>query len=79
MHHWQYYDEAKGEWVSRDRLAFSITGGNRTGYRGYSFKARAEAGKWRVDVETERGQVLGRISFRILPAEGILELKTVVK
>ena len=78
--HWQYFDEGEGKWVSRDRLSFEVTGGSKTGYRGYSFKGNASTGKWRVDVETARGQVLGRILFRVLPIEeGAPELKTVVK
>ncbi len=79
VHNWQYYDEARGEWVSRDRLSFPITGGAKTGYRGFSVKSQVPPGRWRVDVETERGQVLGRISFRVLPSGGDETFKTLVK
>lgn len=65
FHHWQYFDEDKRSWVSRDRLSFSISGGRQDGYRGYSLKSAVEPGKWRVDVETARGQVLGRVHFTI--------------
>lgn len=64
-HQWQFYDEEKHEWIEKDRLSFSITGGREAGYRGYSLKTSVEPGTWRVDVETKRGQVLGRVRFRV--------------
>jgi hypothetical protein len=79
VHDWQYFDETKQQWISEDRLAFGIHGGAETGYRGYSFKSRIEPGRWRVDVETTRGQVLGRVRFRVLPAEEPPDLKIVIK
>lgn len=65
IHHWQRYDEAKQEWVTEDRLAFTISGGRKEGFRGFSTKTSVVNGKWRVDVETERGQVLGRVRFDV--------------
>ena len=64
-HNWQYYNEDLEEWEQRDRLSFAISGGRKSGYRGYSFKTGYQPGKWRVFVETERGQVLGKVKFRI--------------
>jgi hypothetical protein len=46
-------------------ISFHITGGRQEGYRGYSFKTNVPAGKWRVFVETPRGQVLGRYEFNV--------------
>ncbi len=65
-HEWQYYDEADGAWDVRDRLSFGISGGRDEGFRGYSFKTSLTAGKWRVSVETERGQVLGVVPFTLV-------------
>lgn len=64
-HEWQHYDEQQKAWISRDRFSYNISGGRKDGYRGYSYKASVVPGKWRVDVETERGQVIGRIRFEI--------------
>lgn len=64
-HRWQYYDEKQSRWVDTDRLSYTITGGRDEGYRGYSRKSALAAGKWRVGVETERGQTLARIGFRV--------------
>ena len=66
FHRWEYYDELKGGWTETDRLPFSILGGRDGGYRGYSTKRNAAPGRWRVDVITERGQLLGRDTFTII-------------
>jgi len=65
FHEWQYFDEARGEWTTKSRIGFQISGGRDGGYRGYTVKESWRAGRWRVNVVTERGQVLGRVSFRI--------------
>jgi len=65
VHHWQRYDEEDNEWVTEDELSFSVLGGRDDGFRGYSVKRSLEQGKWRVNVETERGQVLGRMRFSV--------------
>ena len=65
LHYWQYYDEQKKEWVNQDTLSFTITGGRKEGYKGYSFKSNLTPGKWRVYVKNQRGQVLGRIQFTV--------------
>lgn len=64
-HDWSYYDETSGRWVDRGRPTFPIEGGRDAGYRGFSFNSGIEAGRWRVDIETERGQILGRVRFGV--------------
>jgi len=64
VHNWQYYDTDTWQWVDSSRLSFYISGGSDQGYRGYSVTSKLHEGKWRVSVETERGQVLGRINFK---------------
>lgn len=66
VHEWQYFDESMKSWVTKADLSFSITGGRDQGYRGYSTKSHLTPGKWRVNVETTRGQVLGRIKFTVV-------------
>lgn len=63
FHHWQYYDEGKSEWVSKSRVSFPIVGGRDGGYRGYSLRPSVLPGWWRVDIETPRGQLIGRVKF----------------
>lgn len=63
FHQWEFHDG--DTWEKRDRLSFRMSGGRSEGYRGYTLKTSVTPGKWRVTVETERGQVLGRIYFTI--------------
>lgn len=65
VHQWQYYDRDIKEWKNSSRIEFGIVGGREQGFRGYSFKENIFPGKWRVIVETTRGQVLGRINFNL--------------
>lgn len=65
VHDWQWFDASKNRWVPLSSIPFSISGGRDEGYRGYTFKNFVPEGHWRVDVETVRGQVIGRIKFDI--------------
>ncbi|MFP4539385.1 MAG: DUF2914 domain-containing protein [Candidatus Paceibacterota bacterium] len=73
VHNWQYYQN--GKWVNKSRIEFPIVGGRDEGYRGYSYTDEVIPGKWRVSVETERGQVIGRETFRVILSEETPELK----
>ncbi len=65
-HRWSYYDPASEDWVEKSRIGYPITGGRDGGYRGWTVKYNVWPGKWRVDVITESGQVLGRTVFYIV-------------
>lgn len=65
FHEWQFYDEFKKEWITGDTIRFSIFGGRDGGYRGYSMKTGVWEGRWRVNVITDRGALLGRETFSI--------------
>ncbi len=69
LHEWQWYDPALKEWVTADTQRFPILGGRDGGYRGYSMKTDLRAGKWRVNVVTQYGQLIGRISFVVEEVE----------
>jgi len=64
-HSWQYYDEKEVKWVKTDRIKIPITGGRVDGFRGFSTKKNLFTGKWKVVIETERGQRLGQVRFTI--------------
>jgi len=53
-----------------DVVAFSdIAGGRRQGYRTWSRKTAFPAnpvGRWTVDVMTTSGQLIGRLSFKVV-------------
>jgi len=76
VHNWQYFDDVSEKWVSSSKISFPIKGGRNEGYRGFSKKENVFEGKWRVDIETERGQVIGRVRFDIFMVETIQGLET---
>ena len=79
FHRWSYFDKAADKWVETDRLRFDIFGGRDGGYRGYSFKKNTRSGKWRVDIITERGQILGRTKFKIVEVDSSPQLKEALR
>ena len=64
-HHWYYRTTSSRPFAHADRIPLKISGGRAGGYRAYSFKQRLDAGDWRVDVETEDGRVIGRVSVKV--------------
>lgn len=78
-HDWQYYDTAAAGWVSAGKFPFDISGGRDQGYRGYSIKTNIQPGLWRVDVVTDRGQVIGRTKFMVIETQTPAALETVVR
>lgn len=79
VHHWSYYNTQTKTWVSANKIPFSIVGGKDAGYRGYSTKDSISPGKWRVDVETSRGQVVGRLTFLVEQVDDISKIKLLTK
>jgi len=79
FHHWQLYNENQDKWITTDRSNYAITGGRDGGYRGYTFKKNVSPGLWRIDVETEREQLLSRISFEVINDEEQFEFKEIYK
>jgi len=62
-HEWSYFDTRNKKWIMTDRIPIKLTGGRTEGFRGYSFKNTIDQGLWRVTVETEGGQIIGRLNF----------------
>lgn len=63
IHHWQFFDSEENQWQTTDRIRYSVEGGRYGGYRGYTFKRHTWDGRWRVEVKTPDGLLLGRIPF----------------
>ncbi len=63
-HHWQWrpFNESVS-FMTTDRIPLTISGGRELGYRIYTTKHRVQTGEWRVNVETEDGRILGRMTF----------------
>ncbi|MEK7601171.1 MAG: DUF2914 domain-containing protein [Patescibacteria group bacterium] len=64
-HEWQQYDVASNSWLTVTTQSFPINGGRDGGYRGYSVKSNLAPGKWRVNVKTQYGQFVGRVTFTV--------------
>lgn len=67
FHVWQKEDKVSGKWITESRIRLTVSGGRDGGFRTYSEKTGLSEGKWRVNVETERGQILGTIRFKVIP------------
>lgn len=65
-HHWFVRPDDKKPFTHADKIPIKISGGREGGYRAYSFKQRLAPGDWRVDVETEDGRIIGRISVKVV-------------
>jgi hypothetical protein len=77
VHNWKRFDSKTNRWVSVDRIPYTVIGGSDRGYRGYTRKSNLEEGKWTVNVETERGQVIGRTTFEVVHSDQPAELEEV--
>lgn len=65
VHRWLRFNEDTKEWTTVNTVSFIISGGRADGFRGYSSKETITTGKWRVNVETPRGQIIGRFDFTV--------------
>jgi hypothetical protein len=66
IHEWQYYDELSKKWITETKIELPVIGGRDGGFRTYSVRYNLSVGKWRVNVETSQGQLIGRLRFNIV-------------
>jgi len=64
-HHWYFRPDRSKPFTHADKIPIKIVGGREGGYRAYTFKQRLDPGDWRVDVETEDGRIVGRVSVQV--------------
>jgi hypothetical protein len=79
LHEWQHYDEASGKWLTVGTVTLSVIGGRDGGFRTFSVWTNLSAGKWRVNVKTESGQMIGQLRFNLVPVQTAPALVTEVK
>jgi hypothetical protein len=79
FHEWSFFDSATNRWEKVDNIPMEIIGGQEDGYRGYSYKQNMSVGTWRVDIETQTGQIIGRIIFEINRPTEEISLTKVIK
>jgi hypothetical protein len=66
IHEWQRYDTTAHSWITRGKITLDIRGGADGGFRTYSSLPGVDPGDWRVNVETSRGEVIGRLAFTVI-------------
>jgi hypothetical protein len=78
VHEWQYYDSNLKKWITTFKINLPVVGGRDGGFRTYSESSSLTPGKWRVDIETTRGQIIDRLMFNVVLAstEPILNTET---
>lgn len=79
VHEWQYYDKEKKSWITSTKIPLKLSGGRAEGFRTYSAKASLSSGRWRVNVATPRGQIIGRINFNLELVNTSPALETSIK
>lgn len=62
-HTWEKYDETSKDWITKQTVKFSILGGRKEGYRGYSFIENISTGLWRVRVTVGDKRTIGEKVF----------------
>jgi MFS family permease len=60
---WEHYDKDSSEWIVKDKINYSVRGGRKDGYRGYTIKQINEEGLWRVKVATSEKRTIGSKTF----------------
>jgi energy-coupling factor transporter transmembrane protein EcfT len=76
IHEWQHYDPTKHAWVTVSQVSLAVTGGRDGGYRTFSKETLAAAGKWRVNVKTTSGAIIGRVNFEVILTSSTPALQT---
>ncbi|OVE76808.1 hypothetical protein BVX98_04650 [bacterium F11] len=64
---WEFYDERKKKYITTDVIPLEVIGGRAEGFRGYVNKSNYDPGSWRVSTETQVGQTVGYVKFRVKP------------
>jgi len=79
LHEWQRYISDKDIWQTQRVIQLPVVGGRDGGFRTYSVRSDLNPGKWRVNIKTESGQIIGRLRFNIVPVDAEPILQTMLK
>ncbi len=69
IHEWQHYDEIQKKWKTESIVRLPVFGGRDGGFRTYSMKSSMMAGKWRVNIKTQDGLIIGRKRFNAVDSD----------
>lgn len=79
VHEWQYYDINRKKWITDETINLPVVGGREGGFRTYSMRSNLVPGRWRVNVKTLQGQIIGSLRFNVLISDAIPILISEVK
>jgi hypothetical protein len=79
IHQWQVYNTGDRQWVTTSTVDLSVVGGRDGGFRTYSEQTNLAPGKWRVNIETVSGQIIGRLRFTIVSVHTLPSLTNDIK
>lgn len=66
LHEWQYYSEIQSKWMTGIVIALPVVGGRDGGFRTYSMRSNLAPGKWRVNIKTKEGLLIGSLRFNVV-------------
>ena len=69
IHEWQYYENQENQWQTMSTIRLPVVGGREGGFRTFSKLSNLKEGKWRVNIETEFGQTISRLRFKVISAD----------
>ncbi len=70
QHEWQVFDENERSFITVAEIPFEVTGGREEGYSWFTYY-NAYPGRWRVNIRTGEGQIIGREDFYVIKEEGV--------
>lgn len=65
-HRWLYQPPG-GSWSTVRQIRFTVQGGRKEGFRGYSYVNDPAPGEWRLVVTTQEGQTITSLDFSVAP------------
>lgn len=79
IHEWQHYDEIQNTWTTGSVINLPVVGGRDGGFRTYSMRSNLPSGKWRVNIKTEDGLIVGILRFNVVSVDTEPALTSEVK
>lgn len=79
VHEWQYFSEDERSWITSSKISLPIQGGRDGGFRTYSMRSNLSLGRWRVNVKTLDGKIIGRIRLNVIESEEMPTFKSEIK
>jgi len=77
FHRW-VYQNPDHSWVTASHIGFTLNGGRKNGFRGYTYKKNLLPGKWAVHIETEDGRIIASHHFEIRTSSAVEPIRSTI-